>query len=52
MGAMSKLFSRRDRGKKNSHQGIDLKKKSKKKLEVFDMEYSPAFLRWGVKKML
>lgn len=24
---MSKLFSRRDRGKKNSHQGIDFKKK-------------------------
>jgi len=27
VGAMSKLFSRRDRGKKNSHQGIDFKKK-------------------------
>lgn len=48
---MSKLFSRRDRGKKKVIRELILKK-SKKKLEVFDMEYSPAFLRWGVKKML
>lgn len=49
---MSKLFSRRDRGKKKTVIRELILKKSKKKLEVFDMEYSPAFLRWGVKKML